>query len=365
MAMSVVLCPRWLPGPPRARPERSPHEHRHRVVGLAIMIFRRLQHLLPVRRRDAAPIPDLRRRRHPSHPELLGVDAAAHEHALHPRFVGPRDVVLERVPDRDRLLRGVLQPRHLQHAVVYDAIGLAHQTNGAVVGHLGVPPGEGAGHREQTSVAPHGDDVGVGDDEGQVSRGGALQNLAHVLEGGVYAPRRALLVVGPRAVDGLGAVREEEIRLVRIGHRLQIQAVERDGAACGPGEVHALLTERRPELVVGIALLAVAGGSLAARREHLVRHLAARHDPGEPRGVEAHGRELLERVRGSPGRVGYHVQLGAGLVQPARGVHGARVGGDPVVQHAELVEEPHALCLGQAPDARDHFELVGAGGHRD
>ena len=62
MAISVVLCPRWLL--PRARPSRSPHEHRHRVVGLAIVLLRRLQQP----RRTCAEIDDLghqeRLRRH-------------------------------------------------------------------------------------------------------------------------------------------------------------------------------------------------------------------------------------------------------------------------------------------------------------
>ena len=109
--------------------------------------------------------------------------------------------------------------------------------------HLGVPLGERAGHGEKTGVAADGDDIGVGDDERQVPCRRAFQQLAHGVQGCVHGALGALLVGGPRAVDGFGAVREEKVCFVGVGDRLEIEPVQRDGTARGPCEVQALLTE--------------------------------------------------------------------------------------------------------------------------
>ena len=83
----------------------SPPEHGHRVLGKRAEVLSECGDPVTPGRRNAIPIPNVPRRQPfpAAHPQLLGVDSSAHEDALAPCTPGARDVVLQRVPDRDGL----------------------------------------------------------------------------------------------------------------------------------------------------------------------------------------------------------------------------------------------------------------------
>ena len=114
--------------------------------------------------------------------------------------------------------------------------------DGAVTGHARVPPGGVPGMGE-AALAADGDDVGVGDDERESARRRALENRSHAFDGNVLGTLGAFGVGCSRAVDGLGAVREHEVRLVDVDDGAKVGTAVEDGAAGGPREMYASVAE--------------------------------------------------------------------------------------------------------------------------
>eukprot|EP00740_Mantoniella_antarctica_P009245 CAMPEP_0181391450 /NCGR_PEP_ID=MMETSP1106-20121128/26046_1 /TAXON_ID=81844 /ORGANISM="Mantoniella antarctica, Strain SL-175" /LENGTH=215 /DNA_ID=CAMNT_0023512471 /DNA_START=943 /DNA_END=1588 /DNA_ORIENTATION=- len=205
----------------------SPPEHGHRVLGKRAEVLSECgDPVTPGRRNAIQPFPA-------AHPQLLGVDSSAHEDALAPCTPGARDVVLQRVPDRDGLSGTHAGHRH--HTLVNHRRRLAHQKH--LSPHLPIPARQGAGHGQQAASA-HGDDAGLATTRGRC-RAAASASMTRMAAREVsVAPAAGVGGIGPpRTVNALSAVCKQEFRLRRCGHRGEPESVKGDGPARTPGKM--------------------------------------------------------------------------------------------------------------------------------